>query len=82
MLQLEIGQECIGISIDTNVFSLFSNMKQQLITDKVLRILATPEAKTAKISNFWTFCTVILLIFHVSKFTSMDSGAKRCAPTC
>ncbi len=27
-----------------------------------LRILATLEAKTAKIGNFWTFCTVILLI--------------------
>ena len=51
-----------------------------------LRILATLEAKTAKISNFWTFCTVILLILHVSKvtalFTYMDSGAKRCAHAC
>ncbi len=32
-----------------------------------LRILATLEAKTAKISNFWTFCPVILLTLHVSK---------------
>ncbi len=29
---------------------------------KGLRILATLEAKTPKISNFWTFCTVIMLL--------------------
>ena len=28
-------------------------------TEVALRILATLEAKTAKISKFWTFCTVI-----------------------
>ena len=37
------------------------------LKDGILRILATLEAKTAKISNIWTFCTVILLILHVSK---------------
>ncbi len=47
-----------------------------------LRILATLEAKNAKISNFWTFCTVILLILHVSKihmtaFWSMHLLVKR-----
>ncbi len=33
-----------------------------------LRILATLEAKTPKTSNFWMFCTVILLILHVSRW--------------
>ena len=33
-----------------------------LFKTTALRILATLEAETAKICNFWTFCTVILLI--------------------
>ncbi len=40
---------------------------KHVYVDPILRILATLEAKTAQISDFWTLCTVILLILNVSK---------------
>ncbi len=51
--------------IDENLLKDFGKFKV------VLRILASYEAKTANISNFWTFWPVIQLITNTHTFLAL-----------
>ncbi len=54
-----------------------------MYTFHFLRILASYEAKTAKICNFWTIWPVIQLILNVNAlFTTKDHCSEKCLSDC